>query len=298
MELSDLRIFRAVVDEGGITRAAEKLLRVQSSVTTRIKQLEEDLGTPLFLRQGKKLHLTSAGHTLLDYARRLQALADEARDAVQDPRPKGLFRLGAMESTAAVRLPVPLSEYYRRFPDVDLQLRTGNPVQLATAILAGEIDAALVAEPVAKERFDHVSAFEEDLILVAKKDHPPIGGSKPLPPTIIAFEQGCPHRKRLETWYERRGDMPKHTIQLSSYHAMLGCVVVGMGVALIPGSVLDTFPDGHLLSRHEPPAGLDKAATLLIWRKGAVSPKINALIEILGDQGQSHMRAGRSSSET
>ncbi|WP_108879529.1 LysR substrate-binding domain-containing protein [Anderseniella sp. Alg231-50] len=298
MELSDLRIFRAVVDEGGITRAAEKLLRVQSSVTTRIKQLEEDLGTPLFLRQGKKLHLTPAGHTLLDYARRLQALADEARDAVQDPHPKGLFRLGAMESTAAVRLPVPLSEYYRRFPDVDLQLRTGNPVQLATAILAGEIDAALVAEPVAEGRFDHVSAFEEDLILVAKKDHPPIGKSKPLPSTIIAFEQGCPHRKRLETWYERRGDMPKHTIQLSSYHAMLGCVVVGMGVALIPGSVLDTFPDSHLLSRHQPPSGLDRAATLLIWRKGAVSPKINALIEVLGDQGQSHMRDGRSSSAT
>ena len=75
--------------------------------------------------------------------------------------------------------------------------------------------------------------------------------------------------------------MPRHTVQLSSYHAMLGCVVVGMGVALIPGSVLDTFPENHLLSRHTPPPGLDKAATLLIWRKGAMSPKIDALIEIL-----------------
>lgn len=281
MELSDLRIFRAVVDEGGITRAAEKLLRVQSSVTTRIKQLEEDLGTPLFLRQGKKLHLTPAGHTLMDYAVRLQALADEARNAVQDPQPKGLFRLGAMESTAAVRLPVPLTEYYRRFPDVDLQLRTGNPTQLATAILAGEIDVALVAEPIAEGKFDHVTAFEEDLVLVAKKDHPPIEETQPLPPTIIAFEQGCPHRKRLEAWYEQRGDMPKDTIELSSYHAMLGCVVVGMGVALIPESVLDTFPENHLLSRHKPPPGLNKAATLLIWRKGAASSKIDALIGVL-----------------
>ncbi len=281
MELGDLRIFRAVVDEGGITRAAEKLLRVQSSVTTRIKQLEEDLGTPLFLRQGKKLHLTPAGHTLMDYAVRLQALADEARNAVQDPQPKGLFRLGAMESTAAVRLPVPLTEYYRRFPDVDLQLRTGNPTQLATAILAGEIDVALVAEPIAEGQFDHVTAFEEDLVLVAKKDHPPIEKTQPLPPTIIAFEQGCPHRKRLETWYQQRGDMPRHTIELSSYHAMLGCVVVGMGVALIPESVLDTFPENHLLSRHKPPPGLNKAATLLIWRKGAASSKIDALVGVL-----------------
>ena len=58
MELSDLKIFQAVVEEGGITRAADKLLRVQSSVTTRIKQLEQNLGVELFLREGKKLHLT------------------------------------------------------------------------------------------------------------------------------------------------------------------------------------------------------------------------------------------------
>lgn len=186
-----------------------------------------------------------------------------------------------MESTAAVRRPLPLSEYYRRFPEVDLQLRTDNPTQLATAILAGELDAALVAEPIAEEPFDRVTAFEEDLVLVARKDHPTVGEDNPLTPTMIAFEHGCPHRKPLETWYEQRGDMPRHTVQLSSYHAMLGCVVAGMGVALLPSSVLDTFPESHLLSTYTPPAGLDKAATLLIWRRGAMSPKIDALIEIL-----------------
>ena len=140
---------------------------------------------------------------------------------------------------------------------------------------------ALVAEPIAEGQFDHVTAFEENLVLVAKKDHPPIEETQPLPPTIIAFEQGCPHRKRLETWYEQRGDMPRHTIELSSYHAMLGCVVVGMGVALIPESVLDTFPEHHLLSRHKPPPGLNKGATLLIWRKGAASSRIEALVGVL-----------------
>jgi len=281
MDLADLRIFRAVVEEGGITRAAEKLHRVQSSVSTRIRQLEEDLGAPLFLREGKKLHLSPAGAILLDYAARLLDLATEARDAVQDPRPRGLFRLGAMESTAAVRLPGPLTEYYRRFPEVDLQLRTGNPTQLATAILAGEIDAALVAEPIAEEPFEHIVAFVEDLVMVAKKDHPPIAADRPAPATIIAFEHGCPHRKRLESWYERRGAMPRHTIQLSSYHAMLGCVVVGMGVALLPRSVLETFPERHRLSEHALPPGLDRAATLLIWRRGVRSPKTEALRSIL-----------------
>lgn len=281
MDLGDLQIFRAVVEEGGITRAAEKLHRVQSSVTTRIRQLEEDLGTPLFIREGKKLHLSPAGRVLLDYAGRLLSLAAEARDAVQDPRPVGTFRLGAMESTAAVRLPGPLTDFHRRFPEVDLQLRTGNPIQLATAILAGEIDAALVTEPVADEQFEKVVAFEEDLVMVARKDHPPIDGSHVAPPTIIAFEHGCPHRKRLEAWYEQRGEMPSHTIELGSYHAMLGCVVVGMGVALLPRSVLDTFPERGRLSEHALPPGLDSAATLLIWRRGAGSPKIDALREVL-----------------
>src|SRR3954470_10549965 len=82
MDLSELRIFRAVVREGGVTRAAERLRRVQSNVTTRVRQLEDDLGTALFLRENKKLQLTPAGQILLGYADRLLALADEARDAV------------------------------------------------------------------------------------------------------------------------------------------------------------------------------------------------------------------------
>ena len=137
MDLSDLRIFCAVVREGGVTRAAKRLHRVQSNITTRVRQLEEDLGTALFIREGKRLHLAPAGQVLLDYADRLLALAEEARTAVQDPRPRGTFRLGAMESTAAVRLPGPLSDYHQRFPDVTLELRTGNPQVLAAAILAG-----------------------------------------------------------------------------------------------------------------------------------------------------------------
>ena len=127
MELSDLRIFRAVVREGGVTRAAERLHRVQSNVTTRIRQIEDDLDTALFIREGKRLHLSPAGQVLLGYADRLLTLADEARAAVRDPRPRGIFRLGAMESTAAVRLPGPLNEFHRRYPEVALELRTVIP---------------------------------------------------------------------------------------------------------------------------------------------------------------------------
>ena len=281
MDLSDLQIFSAVVREGGVTRAAERLHRVQSNVTTRIRQLEEDLAVPLFIREGKRLHLAPAGQVLLGYAERLLALADEARGAVQDAKPRGTFRLGAMESTAAVRLPGLLSEYHRRHPGVVLELRTGNPQILGSAILAGELDAALVAEPVADAPFEKTFAFDEELVIVAAANHPPIGKKGSLPRTIIVFEHGCPHRKRLEDWYASRREMPERTIELASYHAMLGCVVAGMGIALIPKSVLTTFPERKRLSIHLLARAENRAQTVLICRKGAGSANVKALQEIL-----------------
>lgn len=293
MDLSDLRIFVAVVREGGVTRAAEHLHRVQSNVTTRVRQLEEDLGVALFVREGKRLRLAPQGQVLFGYANRLLALADEARNALQDARPRGTFRLGAMESTAAVRLPGLLSEYHQRHSGVVLELRTGNPQVLASAILAGDLDAALVAEPIADEPFEKALAFEEELVIIAAANHSPIGKKGgDLPRTIIVFEHGCPHRKRLEDWYAKRNEMPERMVELGSYHAMLGCVVAGMGVALIPRSVLATFPDRRLLSVHPLGRTENRAWTVLIWRKGAGSANVQALRELLqGSRLAGHRQA-------
>nr|WP_298686639.1 LysR family transcriptional regulator [uncultured Dongia sp.] len=282
MDLTDLAIFRTVVEAGGITRAAEKLHRVQSNITTRIRLLEEDLGTQLFLRQGKKLHVSPAGRILLDYANRLLALAEETRDAVQDHVPRGLLRLGAMESTAAVRLPVPLSLYHRRFPAVSLELQTGNSEQLVSLVLAGALDAALVAEPIATAPFDLLPIYDEELVIAAAARHPSIRApGSGAPATILAFESGCPHRKRLEDWFARAGHRPARIVEMSSYHAMLGCIAAGMGMALLPRAVLDTFPEKGHVSIHPLPPGYNYARTLLIWRKGLHSPKIAALAKIL-----------------
>jgi DNA-binding transcriptional LysR family regulator len=297
MDLSELRIFSAVVREGGVTRAAERLHRVQSNVTTRIRQLEEDLGTPLFIREGKRLHLTPSGRLLLGYADRLLALADEARAAVRDPLPRGLFRLGAMESTAAVRLPEPLNEFHKRYPDVVLELRIGNPETLAKAILAGELDAAFVAEPIASAPFEKMYAFDEEPVIVSATDYPLIAARGKSPRCVLVFENGCPHRKRLEDWYAKRGEMPERTIELGSYHAMLGCVVAGMGIALLPQSVLATFPESKRLAVHRLSRGENRYETVLIWRKGAGSPNIQALQKVL-NKGPSASRHGRTAKKS
>jgi DNA-binding transcriptional LysR family regulator len=180
-----------------------------------------------------------------------------------------------------VRLPKALNEYHRLHPEVTLELRTGNPEQLATAILAGELDAALVAEPIADAPFDKAFAFEEEPVIVSAAGHQSADKKRQFAATIIAFEHGCPYRKRLESYYARRGEMPERTVELTSYHAMLGCVVAGMGIALLPKSVLSTFPESKRLTVHRLPAGENRAETVLIWRKGAGSPNIRALQDIL-----------------
>lgn len=281
MELSDLRIFHAVVDAGGVTRAAKRLHRVQSGVTTRIRQLEEKLGTALFVREGKRMILTPAGHRLMEYAGRLLDLSAEAEAAIRDPGPGGSFRLGAMESTAAIRLPPLLAELNRLHPSVIPRLRTGNPVQLSAALLAGEIDAALVAEPVAGSAFEQRVAFVEETVIVTAQSHPEIATGKAVPQTMIVFEKGCPHRRLLEAWYAAHGEAPQQIVELGSYHAMIGCVLAGMGAALLPKSVLDTFPESDRLKRHALPADMNRLRTLYIWRREAGSPNVRAFAELL-----------------
>jgi DNA-binding transcriptional LysR family regulator len=255
---------------------------VQSNVTTRVKQLEDKLGQPLILREGRRMQLTPAGMVLLDYADRLLALAEEAREAMLDQRPRGLLRLGAMESTAAIRLPVPLAEYHRRYPEVTLELHSGNPQQLSARVLNGEIEAALITEPAPEGPFESIPIYDEELVIVAAAGEPRMSSARDAANrTILAFEPGCPHRKRLEDWFARSRQMPERTIEISSYHALLGCAAAGMGIALLPKSVLDAFPGRDALSVHPLPAAHGRARTMLIWRKGIEAPKIRALAETL-----------------
>ena len=118
IDLESLEIFRAVAMEGGVIRAARKLNRVQSNVTTRIKRMEQRLGRSLFRKQGRGLVLSAEGELLLSYAQRLFRLADEAEHELRSGRAMGSLRIGALESTAGSRLAPILSRYHCDHPGV------------------------------------------------------------------------------------------------------------------------------------------------------------------------------------
>ncbi|MGO4523777.1 LysR substrate-binding domain-containing protein [Microvirga sp. 2MCAF35] len=283
MELSDLRIFRAVVQRGGITSAAKQLNRVQSNVTTRIQNLEEALGVLLFIREGKRLQLSSAGRVLLDYAEQILALVEQTRLAVHEAKPFGLLRLGTMESTAAARLPRPLCEYHERYPEVSIELRTGSPREQIDLVLGGELDAALIADPERDERLSTLPIFEEELVLVGNAKHPLIASPLDVQPrTVLIFHPGCPHRSRLEGWFGRVDAPIERMVELTSYHAMLGCAAAGMGVALMPLSVLQTYSERSSLSIHPiRETDFNTATTFLIWRRNRENPAVARFAEVL-----------------
>jgi len=99
--------------------------------------------------------------------------------------------------------------------------------------------------------------------------------------TLLAFDSDYPHRQRLEAWYANANVAPLKILELGSYHAILGRCVAGMGIALIPASVLEIYTERSRLSEHHPKGSIDAVNIMLISREDTIQPKVNALIELL-----------------
>ena len=280
MDFVALEIFCAVAAEGSVTRAAQRLQRVQSNVTTRVRQLEDAVGCTLFLREGKRMALTPEGQTLLAYAQRLLALAEEARQALQPSQPQGRLRLGAMESTAASRLPGPLARFHGQWPGVALELSTGASQGLLDRLRAHTLDAVLIAWPPGQPSdpaLDAVPVFCEELLLALPAEHPPISGPQEVQPgTLAAFERGCSYRHIAQQWLAARTP-PLQLLELGSYHAILACVAAGNCVGVVPRSVLELARTPPALHLHP----LQSVDTLLVRRAGYRSAALDALQQAL-----------------
>lgn len=280
MEFSQLRIFQAVAQEGSITRAAERLHRVPSNLSTRLKQLEEQLGVELFVRERQRLQLSPAGKVLLDYTSKLFNLRDEAQAAVQGGQPAGDFVLGTMYSTAAIHLPALLARYHRSYPAVNLQVQSGPSGELLEGLLTGRLDAALVDGPLELAGLDGVPLCDERLVLISEADHPPVRSALDVEGrSVFTFRQGCSYRMRLEAWFAHDHAAMGRAMEIESYPGMLACVIAGSGVALMSESMLASLPGRESVAVHPLAEPFASATTWLMWRKGMLGANLNAWIE-------------------
>ncbi|MCH1992617.1 LysR substrate-binding domain-containing protein [Achromobacter xylosoxidans] len=287
LDLDALQIFKAVADHGGVARAAAHLNRVQSNVSTRLKQLEATLEAPLFRRQNRRLVLSEQGRVLLSYADRLLRLSAEAQAAVRDGAPQGPLRIGTMESTAAARLPPILAAYHAAWPQVRIELVTGTSGALAAKVRNYEIEAAFVAQPFEAQGLAQQPAFDEELALISPLAWPEIHGPKDVGDrSVIAFAAGCSYRRILEAWFGQEGVAPDKVMEFASYHAIVACVAAGSGVAIVPRSVLALLGAEPSL-RVTPLSGKHgRAQTRLVWRADDETPALQALQQLLAQRRQ------------
>jgi DNA-binding transcriptional LysR family regulator len=248
VDFPSLRVFLSVAEHRSVTRAAAALGRVASNVTTRIQQLEEDLGVLLFNRDGKQMTLTREGRLFLSYAKRMAALADEARHSLSASSRPATLRVGTMESTAASRLPHILPRFGTVAPHISLRLTMGATRDLARAVLAEELDCALIALPIGKHaaawladvdfcQLELAPLWSEEVLIILPPDHPPVRNAADITVgTLAALEAGCTYRRMAEDWLGRLP--PFMTIEMSSYHAVVASVLAGGAVGVVPASIL------------------------------------------------------------
>jgi len=269
MDSADLRVFEAVARLGGMGRAAEALHTVQSNVTARVRRLEEELGTPLFHRHARGVEPTPAGRRLLPYARRAaQLLEDARRAALDDGTPQGPLVIGSLETTAALRLAPVLTAFAAAYPAVDLTLRTGTTCELLDAVLAHQVEGAFVCGPVAQPELEAEPAFVEELAVLTAPGVPSLedlcASGKV---RVVVLRLGCSYRQRLEGVLARRGIPAPRVLEFGTLEAVFGCVAAGLGVTLLPRSLVGPVWREGGVALHGLPPEEARAETVFVRRR-------------------------------
>ncbi len=291
MEFNTLRIFEAVAREGGVTAASRSLNCVQSNVTARIRNLEEELGVVLFRRRPRGMVLTPAGRELLDRARKILGLVEESVRAVKDDgRPRGPLTLGAYESSTVIWLPALLARFHALHPLVELSLQSGEAEAMIEGVLDYTYDGAFITPRLNHPELTQVPAFTEELVLITPPEVRSPG--EIVNPTRLVFPRPCAYRDRLGDWFRQAGLRPVRTLELGSLNGIIGCVAAGMGLSLIPRLAAERAARAGELALHAIPPDLAYLPVYLTFRR-ADRPlsALRAFMEVLGEKSGTETRA-------
>ncbi len=174
MDFTQLEHFLAVVEERAFTRAAERVCRSQPAVSQSIKRLEDEVGTALFARDVHDVSLTEAGKSLVEYARKLVRMRDDALNQVGASKNlrRGTFRIAAHESAAVYLLPAPLHHYLKLFPGIKVGIYRGLLANIPRQVLNREIHVGFVKEEPTFHELKSIEVHTDEMILVAAPSHP------------------------------------------------------------------------------------------------------------------------------
>jgi DNA-binding transcriptional LysR family regulator len=289
MELQQLRYLHAVVRTGSVTAAAAAEYVSQPSVSKQIRQLERELGVPLFYRAGRRLFPTEAGHALADMAERFFDDLASTKAQITDPgEGEGSFvRICATETVSDYLLPGALAAWQARFPRAAVSVEMLGSEAAVAEVIDGNADLAFVVLPIQDSRLEIGELLEEDVLLAVAPGHPwaardTIGFDELMAePRLLLSMRGIGLRSLVEAEASLRGIEPAGRIEMRSLHGMLAMVARGAGIALAPAMAFDGRTDVRRISI-DPPLQRRVGSA---HRKGRrLSPVTQALLDLVHAQ--------------
>jgi len=236
-----LRSFLAIVDTGNFTRAADRVGRTQSAVSMQMKRLEETLGKPMFVRDGRQMQLSGDGEKLVGYARRMIALNDTALAQFSQPELSGRVSLGIPDDYVARFLPSVLAEFSSQHPQVELEVRTEPSVVLDASLASGELDLALLSCAAVS---DHGEIIHREPMVWVTSAHHVVEEQTPIP--LATTEPYCQMRRNALLALDAYDIAYRIAYIGRSYLSLQSFVLAGLAVshigesAVVPGmKVLD-----------------------------------------------------------
>lgn len=236
MEINDLRIFQMIAYERSISKAALNLGYAQSNITTRIKLLESELKTTLFIRNNKGAIITSQGEKLLKYAEKIINLVDEAYEEFTLPKTNYKLKIGATQTISASQLPKLFTLFHEKNPTISLALKTEKQEVLLDSVIKGNLDGAFIYDKYTSVHVMEVFSFKEEFALISSIK---IDDTNNITvPIIVATDINCPYRNLLKKWFTVNNSKTTNIIEFDTLEAILKGISEGLGISLLPKSIL------------------------------------------------------------
>ena len=290
MELLQLEHFLAVAEEGSFTRAAARVCRTQSAVSQSVKKLEETIGVPLFARDMPELSLTEAGRAMIDRARRMLSLRDEAIRQVGELRnlTSGNLTIAAHESAAVYLLPGPLRQYFNHFPRIKVGIHRRRLDEIPRQVLDREFDVGFVKDPPAFHELRSVLVFADEMILIGSPRHP-MAARESVRVRDLGSESFMVHHLCASTEQKILRFFDAHTTrcniaaELWSFESLKHFVQQDVGLAFVPRiTVLQEIADGTLVSIPVQELNMPRETYMVFRKSGYISDSAQQFIDLIG----------------
>ncbi len=236
-----LRVFQSVARNLSHTRAAEELHLSQPAVSMQMRQLEDEVGLPLFEKLGKALHLTEAGRELYQYTVAMFSELEDAEDVLESLKGVRTGRLDiAVASTVNYFAPRLLAAFHRRYPGIQLTLEATNRKNLVRMLSNNEKDLVLMGQPPEQLILEFEPFMENPLVVIAPPEHPLAGVAKvPLErlaeEVFVIREPGSGTRAAMERFFAERGVAIQKGMQMTRNEAIKQAVRAGLGLSIVSG---------------------------------------------------------------